>query len=153
MPDQRMHDLRINSESARSHKSCEVHGIRLIDRESVCVLDGREDAEKLTVIRHRRPRVGRTARRPAAPVESSPFVENDGRGTSCHRARGTAQSLAEQTSASRLAWRLHDRSSSNVQSGTARPTTACKGIGPKYRPSSDTGSSQFMRNTSSPATA
>jgi hypothetical protein len=47
-----MHDLRIDSESARSHKSCEVHGIRLIDSESVCVLDGDEDAEKLAVIQH-----------------------------------------------------------------------------------------------------
>src|SRR5229473_2417343 len=132
MPDQRMHDLRINSERACGHKSCEVHDIGFIDSESVCVLDGDEDAEKLAVIQH----TGATCRSdgsppPAAPVESSPFVENDGRGSSCHRARGTPQSLAEQTSACRLAWRPHDQSSSNVQSGTARPTMACNGIGPK----------------------
>ena len=35
--------------------------------------------------------------------------------------------------------------SSNVQSGWARPTIDENGIGPKYRPSSDDGSSQFMR--------
>jgi len=45
-----MHDLWINSESACGHKSCEVHDIRFIDSESVCVLDGDEDAEELTVI-------------------------------------------------------------------------------------------------------
>ena len=53
MPDQRMHDLRINSESACGHKSCEVHDIRFVDSESVCVLDGDEDAEKLAAIQHR----------------------------------------------------------------------------------------------------
>ena len=53
MPDQRMHDLRINSERACGHKSCEVHDIRFIDSESVCVLDGDEGAEKLAVIGHR----------------------------------------------------------------------------------------------------
>jgi hypothetical protein len=53
MPDQRMHDLRINSESACGHKSCEVHDIRFIDSESVCVLDGDEHAQKLAVIRRR----------------------------------------------------------------------------------------------------
>ena len=59
MPDQRMHDLWINSERARGHKSCEVHDIRFIDSESVCVLDGDEDAEKLAVILRRgRQRVG-----------------------------------------------------------------------------------------------
>src|SRR5260370_42071475 len=35
MPDQRMHDLWINSESACIHKSCEVHDVRFIDSESV----------------------------------------------------------------------------------------------------------------------
>ena len=35
MPDQRMHDLWINSESAYGHKCCEVHDIRFIDNESV----------------------------------------------------------------------------------------------------------------------
>src|SRR5262245_48078231 len=54
MPDQRMHDLRINSERACGHKSCEVHGIRFTDSESVCVSDGDEDAEKLAGIRHTR---------------------------------------------------------------------------------------------------
>jgi len=48
-----MHDLWINSESACGHESCEVHDIRFIDSGSVCILDGDEDAEKLTVIRHR----------------------------------------------------------------------------------------------------
>jgi len=48
-----MHDLRINSESACGHKSCEVHDIRFIDSESVCVLDGDEHAQKLAVIRRR----------------------------------------------------------------------------------------------------
>jgi hypothetical protein len=45
-----MHDLRINSERACGHKCCEVHDIRFIDGESVCVSDGDEDAEKLAVI-------------------------------------------------------------------------------------------------------
>ena len=65
MPDQRVHDLRINSERACGHKSCEVHGIRFIDSESVCVLHGDEDAEKLAVIRHRAANV--SVRRLAAP--------------------------------------------------------------------------------------
>ena len=47
MPDQRMHDLGINSERACGHERCEVHDIRFIDGESVCVLDGAE------VIEHR----------------------------------------------------------------------------------------------------
>jgi len=48
-----MHHLRINSESACGHKSCEVHDIRFVHSESVCVLDGDEDAEKLAAIQHR----------------------------------------------------------------------------------------------------
>ena len=52
MPDQRMHDLRINNERACGHKSGEVHDFSFIDSESVCIFDGDEDAEKLAVIRH-----------------------------------------------------------------------------------------------------
>src|SRR5215472_1451436 len=129
MPDQRMHDLRINSERACGHKSCEVHDIRFTDSESVCVSDGDEDAEKLAGIRHTGANGSVWPR--GALVESSSSVGNNGNGSSCHRARGTPRSFAEQTSASRLAWRRHDQFSSNVQSGTARPTTACNGIGPK----------------------
>jgi len=44
-----MHDLWINSESACGHERCEVHDIRFVDSESVCVLDGEEDAEELAV--------------------------------------------------------------------------------------------------------
>jgi hypothetical protein len=44
-----MHDLWINSEGACGHERCEVHDIRLVDSESVCVLDGEEDAEEFAV--------------------------------------------------------------------------------------------------------
>jgi hypothetical protein len=80
MPDQRMHDLRINSESACGRKSCEVHDIRFIDSESVCVLDGDEGAEKACGDPAQgSQRVGLRLAARDALVESSPFVENDGR--------------------------------------------------------------------------
>src|SRR5215470_7497221 len=90
MPDQRMHDLWINNEGACGHKSCEVHDIRFIASESVCVLDADEKAEKLAVTRHPAcPSDGSPPR--DSPVESRPFVENDGRGSGCLGTRGTPQ--------------------------------------------------------------
>src|SRR5262249_53916571 len=77
MPDQRMHDLRINSERACGRKSCEVHDIRFTDSESVCVSDGDEDAEQLAGIRHTGANGSVWPR--GALVESSPFVGNNGK--------------------------------------------------------------------------
>src|SRR5215831_12536711 len=92
MPDQRMHDLWINSERARGHKRCEVHDIRFIDSETVFVLDGDEDAEKLAVILRRAASVSVCSSPRAALVESSHFVENDGRMAACYRARRPSRS-------------------------------------------------------------
>jgi hypothetical protein len=46
----------------------------------------------------------------------------------------------------------HGQCSWSVQSGSARPTTAVVGSGPKYRPSRESPDCQFMRKTSPPAT-
>ena len=60
MPDQRMHDLRINSERARSHKSCEVHDLSFIDGERR-ILDDDGTVEELASSGMGRQRCGSVA--------------------------------------------------------------------------------------------
>src|SRR5713101_4365973 len=76
MPDQRMHDLWINSERADCHESCEVHDVRFIDGKSVASSTTTRTPESLLSSGTGRPTCRSDGRPNRVAVEPSRFVEN-----------------------------------------------------------------------------
>src|SRR6516164_4489270 len=118
MPDQRMHDLWINCECACGHESCEVHDIASSTVRAYPYWTPIRRQRSLPVIRHR-----------AANVPICRLADHELRWRSQAHSVSTMGAVAaaimreehlawaEQTSASRVTWRPHNQSSSNVQSG------------------------------------
>src|SRR5262249_81802 len=151
MPDKRVHQLGFNAERAGCNKSHQVHQW-FTPSTTMCNLD--DDWLELLCSANRklpswqaetRARGKRAdCRHPAPqPAFGSQF---EAKLQACTR-KGNHAAFIRRRNVAFARW-THDQSSSKVKTGSARPMSEDAASAPKWRPSSELGSSQFMRNTS-----